>query len=97
MVMSKITKIALLIKSSQANNRDFLFRDIPSNRLANLLLFSECSENLSASLEKAKRIMPIIRATHPINTRNATEIEIILLVSEISKWYISDTEDIRIN
>ena len=31
-IMSKITKIALLIWRSEANNRDFLFGDNPSNK-----------------------------------------------------------------
>ena len=95
--MSKITKIALRIRRSQANSRDFMFRDIPSNMLANLLLFSGASENLSLSLDKAKRIMPTIVAIHPINAKNAIVVEIILLVSEKLKLFISDTQDIRIN
>ena len=41
--------------------------------------------------------MPTIIAIHPINAKNAIIVEIILLVSEKLKLFISDTQDIRIN
>ena len=80
-IISKITKIARLIWRSQANSRDFLFGDNPSNRWANLLILSGDSESLLALLEKAKRIVIKIRAIHAINIKNAIIIEIFLLVS----------------
>ena len=80
--MSKITKTALRIWSSQTNILDFLFGETPSNRWANLLLFSVDSENLSTSLDKVKRNVMTIIVIHPMNANNAIIVEIILLTPE---------------
>ena len=96
-IMSKNTKIVLLIWMSQANRRDFLFGDNPLNRWANLLLFTWDSESLFASREKMKKIVITIRAIHAINIKNAIIIDIFLFVSLKLNWYISDTQAIRIN
>ena len=78
--MSKITKTALLIWMSQTNNRDFLFGDIPSNRLANLLHFSEDSDNLSTSLNQVRRKVKTTIVIHTINVKNAIIVDIFRLV-----------------
>ena len=84
--MSKTTKTALLIWSSQANIREFLFGDIPLNKWANLLLLSGDSENLSKSLDKVRRKVMTIIIIHVVNTKNATEVDIILLTPEKLNW-----------